>query len=266
MIPILRIAAAVSAAAFLLAACGLHRIPPPERRSAVDTARIAAAVTPPVPAARPVSIAAADAQLLDQARARYAEARAALPQWADAAELQTLLDAAGSAARSGDGAGTRALAAEVLRRANDALDVHLLLRAEIELQKLQTYTGLSDEQLERMRIAEVALASRQGRRAFELLSALNQALAQATQRYVVAAGDTLWIISGRPEVYGNPRLWPLIWDANRDVLADPNRVRAGQRLKIRPNPTIEEVVAAVERAHSYRSTTVRIGEVRESAR
>lgn len=141
-----------------------------------------------------------------------------------------------------------------------------LLRAQLELQKVQTYTGLSDAQLDRLRTAEVALATGQGDRALAMLRALNDELAKATQRYVVAAGDSLWIISGRPEVYGNPYLWPLIWDANLDSLADPDRLRAGQRLRIRTNPTIDEVVQAVARARHYRSPTIRIGEVREAGR
>lgn len=269
MIPSLRLVAAVPAAALLLSACGLHRIPPPAQRGA-------AALQPPVTAtprtlapapaaALPAALPAADTGLLAEARGRYTEAVATWSDWPERTQTQTLLAAAESAARSGDGRGTRALAAQVLQRANDALDVAYLLRADVELQKLQTYTGMSDAQLERMRAAELALASREGRRAWALLNALTRELAQATQRYVVAAGDSLWIISGRPEVYGNPYLWPLIWDANVDVIQDPNRLRAGQRLKIRSNPTIAEVVRAVETARSYRGTTVRIGEVREAA-
>ncbi|TJY62336.1 LysM peptidoglycan-binding domain-containing protein [Sinimarinibacterium sp. CAU 1509] len=116
-----------------------------------------------------------------------------------------------------------------------------------------------------MHTAEVALASRQGRRAYLLLSALTRELATATQRYVVAAGDSLWIISGRPEVYGNPYLWPLIWQANLDSLSDPNQLRAGQRLKIRSNPTVAEVVQALDTAHQYAGTRVRIGEVQDAS-
>ncbi|MEW6166399.1 MAG: LysM peptidoglycan-binding domain-containing protein [Pseudomonadota bacterium] len=202
--------------------------------------------------------------LLAEARERLREAAQAVPGWPDASEVHAMLAAAESAARGGDAAGVRRLSAEVLRRANDALGVQYLLRAEIELQKVQTYTGLSDDQLERIRVAEVALARREGRHAWELLNALSRELAEATKRYVVAAGDSLWIISGRPEVYGNPYLWPLIWDANTDTIKDPNQLRTGQRLKIRVNPTVDEVVQAVERARSFRSPSVRIGEVREA--
>lgn len=261
-------AALACAAAIFLTACGLQRFPPKERPSRPQLVQPAPArsMTPTaMPTAAPAtSLPAADAAVLVQARSRYAEARSLIADWPDAAELQTLLAAAEGAARSGDAAGVRGLAGDVLRRSTDALELHDQLRAGIELQKVQTYTGLSDAQLERLRIAEVVLASRQGRQAWELLSALSRELAEATRRYVVAAGDSLWIISGRPEVYGNPYLWPLIWDANLDAIRNPDMLRAGQRLKIRTNPRIDEVVRAIETARSYRSPSVRIGEVREA--
>ncbi|MFA5938489.1 MAG: LysM peptidoglycan-binding domain-containing protein [Sinimarinibacterium sp.] len=255
--------------ACLLAGCGLHRIPATTRPPATPAARPAVRPTPP-----PTPVAAApqprailgsiDISPLQQARSRYDEARRTLADWPEAGELRALLDDAESAAAAQDAANMRRLSAEVTRRSGDALDAQDLLRAELELQKVQTYTGLSDAQLERLRSAEVALAARQGSRAWTLLRALNQELAEATQRYVVAAGDSLWIISGRPEVYGNSYLWPLIWDANLDTLKDPNQLRSGQRLRIRSNPTVGEVVEAVERARSFRSPTIRIGEIREA--
>lgn len=273
MIPSPRFVATLSVAAALLSACGLHRIAPPAQRNPAPPPAAPSRASQPLqhptlhaardPSTR-LALAPADAALLERARSRYAEASQAWNDWPEKDDTRTLLGAADSAARSGDAAGVRSLSSQVLRRAEDALDVAYLLRADLELQKLQTYTGLSDAQLERMRAAEVALAGRQGRRAWELLNALNRELAEATKRYVVAAGDSLWIISGRPEVYGNPYLWPLIWDANIDAIKDPNQLRAGQRLKIRSNPTIDEVVRAVDTARSYRSATVRIGEVREA--
>jgi nucleoid-associated protein YgaU len=252
--------------ALLCSACSLHRIDPPARTPQSPPRALQPAQTPPVRTPSPqLHIGQADAALLAQTRARYNEARSRIAAWEEAGELGVQLDAAEQAARGGDAPALRSLCAEILRRSTAALDVNDLLLAQLELQKLQTYTGLSDAQLARMRTAEVALAKRQGRRAYLLLSALTRELANATRRYVVAAGDSLWIISGRPEVYGNPYLWPLIWQANLDSLSDPNQLRAGQRLKIRSNPTVEEVVQALDTAHHYAGTRVRIGEVRDAA-
>lgn len=51
--------------------------------------------------------------------------------------------------------------------------------------------------------------------------------------YVVQPGDTLGNIAS--QIYGDPRLWPLIFEANRDKLANPNLIRVGLKLRI-PKP------------------------------
>jgi nucleoid-associated protein YgaU len=51
-------------------------------------------------------------------------------------------------------------------------------------------------------------------------------------RYVVSAGDALWSIAARKEVYGDPLLWPIIYRANRDQIKDPRQVYPGQTLNI----------------------------------
>lgn len=49
--------------------------------------------------------------------------------------------------------------------------------------------------------------------------------------YTVVRGDTLWKIAVK--FYGNGNRWRKIYEDNKDVLRDPNRLRAGQVLKIR---------------------------------
>ncbi len=51
-----------------------------------------------------------------------------------------------------------------------------------------------------------------------------------TQHYVVKKGDTLSKIA--EEHYGDARLYPKIFEANRDILTDPNRIKPGQKLRI----------------------------------
>ena len=48
--------------------------------------------------------------------------------------------------------------------------------------------------------------------------------------YTVQAGDSLSKIS--KELYGNASEYMKIFEANRDVLSDPNKIRPGQTLKI----------------------------------
>jgi nucleoid-associated protein YgaU len=51
-----------------------------------------------------------------------------------------------------------------------------------------------------------------------------------TQTYVVQAGDTLSKIA--KQFYGDAALYPQIFEANRDVLKDPDKIRPGQKLRI----------------------------------
>ncbi len=58
--------------------------------------------------------------------------------------------------------------------------------------------------------------------------------------YTVVKGDCLWKIAGKSSIYGNPRLWPKIWDANKNgivsgkpsTIPNPNRIYPGQVLCI----------------------------------
>jgi len=50
--------------------------------------------------------------------------------------------------------------------------------------------------------------------------------------YVVQKGDSLWSIAAKPEIYGKATHWRRIFDANRDLLKTPDRLKAGMTLKI----------------------------------
>ena len=50
--------------------------------------------------------------------------------------------------------------------------------------------------------------------------------------YVVQKGDSLWLIAAKPEIYGKASKWRRIFDANRELLKSPDRVKAGMTLKI----------------------------------
>ena len=52
--------------------------------------------------------------------------------------------------------------------------------------------------------------------------------------YTVAKGDTLSKIAR--EHYGKASRWPLIFEANRDQLDNPDRIKPGQVLRIPPEP------------------------------
>jgi nucleoid-associated protein YgaU len=57
-----------------------------------------------------------------------------------------------------------------------------------------------------------------------------QSRREAEKTYTVQAGDTLGKIA--QSLYGDGSRWPEIYEANKDTIADPNRIEVGQELKI----------------------------------
>ena len=60
--------------------------------------------------------------------------------------------------------------------------------------------------------------------------AARTAAAPSSRTYTVQSGDSLSKIA--KEFYGSPGEYMKIFEANRDVLADPNRINPGQTLRI----------------------------------
>jgi len=56
----------------------------------------------------------------------------------------------------------------------------------------------------------------------------------ATKIYEVKPGDSLSKIAKRE--YGDANAWKMIFEANTDILKDPNKIFPGQKLKIPPKP------------------------------
>lgn len=54
----------------------------------------------------------------------------------------------------------------------------------------------------------------------------------AARIYVVVSGDSLSKIAKRE--YGNANDWTRIYEANRDLIKDPDKIFPGQKLKIPP--------------------------------
>jgi nucleoid-associated protein YgaU len=52
----------------------------------------------------------------------------------------------------------------------------------------------------------------------------------ATQYHEVVKGDTLWKIAER--YYWDWSLYTNIFEANQDILKDPNKIKIGQKLRI----------------------------------
>lgn len=71
--------------------------------------------------------------------------------------------------------------------------------------------------------------------------------------------DCLWNIAGRAEIYGDPFQWPKIWQANTNIIHNPDIIHPGQVLQIPPaGPLTDEEVRA-SRVY-YRNRAAALGE------
>lgn len=66
--------------------------------------------------------------------------------------------------------------------------------------------------------------------------------------YEVVAGDNLWDISGKSDVYSDSFQWPLIYKANRDKIKDADLIYAGQSLDIDGSASQADMDAAINHA------------------
>ena len=112
------------------------------------------------------------------------------------------------------------------------------------------------------------LAKRQAENALAQKQAEDARLAAATSMqggsdsYTVVGGDSLWGISGKGEIYGNPYQWPLIYKANRDQIKDADLIYPGQVFAIDRAASAADIDAAVNHAKTRGAWSV--GEVEQS--
>lgn len=50
--------------------------------------------------------------------------------------------------------------------------------------------------------------------------------------YVVREGDSLWWIAKYRDIYNDPYLWPILYEANKNVIKDPHKIYPGMKLRI----------------------------------
>ncbi len=167
---------------------------------------------------------------------------------AQSPEAQELLGQAEAAAKVDDDKNAVRLAGEAAQRAKQDINHAYLGKAKAMLEEAKTFQAISTGQRAALESAEAAYRNREGKKAHELSSKLLDELraAQPMQpeavsppptsppeqpllsSYTVKGGDSLWKISGRDEVYGNPHQWRLIYHANRKKIKNINVIHAGQ--------------------------------------
>lgn len=90
-------------------------------------------------------------------------------------------------------------------------------------------------------------------------------VASANDSYTVVSGDTLWGISSRSEIYGNPYQWPLIYKANRSQIKDADLIFAGQNLEINRGASAAEMDAAVNHARTRGAWSIGVVEASDES-
>lgn len=74
--------------------------------------------------------------------------------------------------------------------------------------------------------------------------------------YTVVAGDCLWCISAKSQIYGDPFKWPLIYRTNVSQIGDADLIFPGQELEIDRNLTPELIANATEHARTRGAWTL----------
>jgi hypothetical protein len=159
------------------------------------------------------------------------------------ARLITCLETARQAIRAADTAGATAEALAPARQA--------LARAERRLQQAQARLAQGDVKQARQLLeaahADCLTARNLGQQAS--LVAGGRPPTGPTQ-YTVQRGDTLWGISGRPAIYNDVYMWPLIYQANHQRIDDPDVLLPSQVLAIPRDYTREAAETARHRART----------------
>ena len=83
--------------------------------------------------------------------------------------------------------------------------------------------------------------------------------------YEVEAGDNLWNISGKSDVYSDSFQWPLIYKANRDQIKDADLIFSGQTLTIDRSASQADTDAAINHAKTRGEWTLGAEEASDKA-
>jgi nucleoid-associated protein YgaU len=69
------------------------------------------------------------------------------------------------------------------------------------------------------------------------------------EQYTVRKGDSLWWIAKYKDIYNDPFLWPIIYEANREIIKNPKLLYPGQELGIpREGYVLEEIKSIRKKA------------------
>ncbi|MDQ2069442.1 LysM peptidoglycan-binding domain-containing protein [Natronospira bacteriovora] len=209
-----------------------------------------------------------DEQARDMARQAIDDAQAIIASaeepCTDVGNAGDYLSQAEAAEAEGNFEEAQELAERAARVAQEAQDECYAEKAAEYIEKAKTFTNMTADQRDRLRRAESAYDAGNYRDAYETARALVSELKAATMNYRVERGDSLWRISGKSDVYGDPYQWPLIFRANRDKIEDADLIYPDQEFKVYKHPTQAEKDKAVD--HARNRGAWQIGRVEDSDR
>ncbi len=74
--------------------------------------------------------------------------------------------------------------------------------------------------------------------------------------YTVKKGDSLWFVAKYKDIYDDDFLWPIIYEANKGQIKNPNRIYPGQKLIIpRDGFSMKDIKKARKKAGAKRPYT-----------
>jgi nucleoid-associated protein YgaU len=208
------------ALAGILAGCAHKKVPPPQPSAATEQALANAG------------------QCISQAQQIGVSAN----------QAQQLLNQAKAAAKVPDNKKAQDLASQVCQQTDAATNTYYLDKARTLDAQAHQYTNLTTAEQSQLQQGETEIANSQGKDAYDTLSALVSQLQSAQTTYTVVHGDTLWGISGKSSIYGNPYEWPLIYMNNASKISNPDRIYPDQQLNVRMNPMKDSVGSATHYA------------------
>ena len=173
------------------------------------------------------------------------------------------------AATVGEAQQATRMANDISARLRERINQHYIDKARPLVEEATMMRHAMDaDQTARLTEVEKAYQLNQGKTAYESVTSLIEdfnkvkesthptppqqlaALPPDIIHYTVVAGDTLWGIAAKPDIYNNASYWPLIYAANHNMIEDADLIFAGQVLAIDRHPSDRAVRDAVAHARA----------------